>query len=212
MTDLSPELEDLLQRAVAGDLRDDAPELRRASSAHPAFAPRLRALRAAQALLDAAADEERLAMAALASVPDETTTAPEARPAPRGTRSRSSVPRTIATLAAATLVAAIAWWWSRHEPALQFLGGGVTIEALEPDYAAFRFTFRLPAGGWFAVRVVDGERELHQTARTPGPEWRPDPAVRASWPASIRLEVVARDAQGDVQAGGAARVTRAAGR
>jgi hypothetical protein len=201
---LTDEHERLLEAILAGEVAVEDPRVRRARGDAP-FAERLDRLLAVHAELDGAAATTHRDTADAAAAPEPFAGADElvrTELLRHGAAARRS--RALWTAAAVVLLGiAIVAFWPREPtvPRGQWLGGGVRCEAPVGElpgapFDRFTWSYELPAGGWFEVRVFardDRTTPLAQSPRLTAATWRPGVAL----PHAIRWEVRAFGVTGD---------------
>ncbi len=114
------------------------------------------------------------------------------------------------TAAAALLLIGIggAWLWRRWaaptpDPRLGDPASELSPSAEVMDFRYFHWNVRLPEGGWFVVRVYDGEaprpsEELTTSRPIRAQEWLPPPAEIETWGERIRWQLELYNGSSDV--------------
>jgi hypothetical protein len=212
------EIEGLLAQLIAGERREDEPQVRQLLSARPDLRERLARLRALAGRLDAigAAGRAAVAEAHAQGSPLESQVRPMLDAASRVGPARAR--RVAAAAAAAALVlAALAFALLARTPARPTRDStlGPAPGALQPRGAVaafdrFSWNLPLPPAGTYVLRFFDatgaGERLLLEVDAGTRQQWSPSVEQRARMSARMRWEVEARDAAG-VPRGGAGPVT-----
>lgn len=197
------ERERLLAELLSSELSAEDPAVRRALAEEPALAELVAELRALGGRLDGAGAEQRAVLAAwrgVAAPPGaDRVAATLGRLAQADAARRRGLRRVAAAaLAAGVLLAALAWTLARaRRPDPVYLGGPragalALVEPAEPPdaWSTFRWSFELPAGGWYSLEVraqdaPDDSPPLAAAPRLRRPEWTPEHEL----PARIRLRV-----------------------
>ncbi|MEM7305613.1 MAG: hypothetical protein AAF682_03030 [Planctomycetota bacterium] len=236
MSESLPEEElDIVRRILTGDLRREEEPARSLLDRSPAARAELEQLegverrlteiveetadelhRAAAGTAEAGAEEERI----LAGFAEAAGAAPAQAAAPTDGVPRLARLAAVVTAVAATLLAVLFVLDRGGEDVDPLdpdipLGPTVRLDApagAVPDYEEFRWTYELPAGGYFELLILDARAgmaldEVFASPRLREPRWRPG-ARLDSLPDEIRWEVTAFDAGGAVLATGSGEARR----
>lgn len=204
----------LIERIVAGELDERAPEARALLDASPAAREELSHMRELEALLAREGGEQRATLAQLRPVAgeDELARAFRAHAAANEPRSQPrTAPRASRAwwFAAAAAVIASAWvGWRllpRENPPDRGGALGPTPSgpsALTPHgavarYDEFRWSLPLPPNGSFELTLFDANGlALRSVSGLREPRWKPDDAFERSLPARIEWSVLVLDGTG----------------
>ncbi len=124
---------------------------------------------------------------------------------------RARVPFGAWWIAAAAVLAASCLFVGIHllrgQPATPILGGPTELELVRPEgavetYPPFVWRARLPAHGWYKVRVegrnADGSHFRLESAHLTEARWDPPDPGAQGWPEGLRWEVEVHDASGSI--------------
>jgi len=220
----SAEHEDVLHDLVTGDMAPEDPRAKEVLTACHECRRKLEDLRALAALLEETAREERellLSLDRTSSPPGADRVAPfvrtraaearaeQAQRSQPQTPSRRLWPTALKLVAAAAAVVVLAWLARTVLPEPGSPEGVRLGDSQPPDmhpqgrvaaFDHFQWSFALPPGGWYQLVVRPGEpgdpAPLHETSHLTDKAWTPSAEIRASWPDTIRWQVIVRDATG----------------
>lgn len=204
---LNDEQIELLGRVLAGDVGEDAPEVRSLLDGMAEAREWLERSRAIEVRLSAAGEEARADIRealAMRGAPGESAVervvqggaAPEPRGMSGGWLRWAAAALVIAALGIAT------WMYGGEESEPpRLLGDAVELEAPAGEvdaYGTFRWSWERPVGGYEIVVVYDAESgdELARSGEREDGEWTPGAERASSWPERIEWEVRVFDATG----------------
>ncbi|MGE3172538.1 MAG: hypothetical protein AB7O97_07905 [Planctomycetota bacterium] len=200
----------LLEAVLLGELGADAPAVRAAAAASPAFARELGELLGVRGALERAGAQERDALAE-PSAPSDRRVRDAAMARFAASRRRRWGPRSWLVVAAALLaLLVLVPPLVRRDAADDIpLAGDFRVE-VERGYAAVRWDCPLPPGWTFRVEVRDPAAARSASpiaaATVTDAQWRPDDP--SAWPDAVVVEVRQLDQSGDTRRTGTWRARR----
>ncbi|MDP6368306.1 MAG: hypothetical protein QF724_11210 [Planctomycetota bacterium] len=216
--------EDILEAILVGDLSPTAPRAKTLLDSCELCRRQLAELQALESLLQQAGAEERATLAEAAecknapgldsvesvlhSMAGQPTAIPQLVPAPEQGARRPSPWRLLVGLAAAAALVLMLntllgpgpeepplWLGSGNLELIAPLGPQASSQAIE----AFAWNGPLPPGGWFEIRVLNGETVVLERRLSTSP-WTLTPNEQQELPASFTWEVRTLDASGSPSA------------